>query len=69
MDENVRTLLDHLEEWRGRHPNSWIAVYDGQLMAVESSKERLFRALDHKKIPLAEVLLDFLNAEKSILVL
>jgi hypothetical protein len=69
MDEAVRFALEHLEEWRELHPNSWIAVYDGELAAVAPSRERLLEALARKQVPLGEVYLDFLSEEKADLVL
>jgi hypothetical protein len=69
MDANVRFALDHLEEWRQHHPNKWIAVYDAQVVASESSKTGLLKTLHKKKLPLREVYVDFVSEEKAALIL
>lgn len=69
MDHDAQFLISHLEEWRKKHPNNWVAVYDGRLVAVEPSKERLLETLQKVQVPLDSVLLDFLSEEKPVLIL
>lgn len=69
MDDNVRFALEHLEEWRQKHPNSWIAVNEGRLVAAEPSRELLLDALKKQSIALDGVYVDFLSEEKAVLIL
>ena len=69
LDRDVQYLLAHLDDWRSEHPNRWVAVYNGELVAVEDSKERLIKAIARKGLPLPEVLVDFVSEEEVSLIL
>lgn len=64
LNNDVRFLLDHMESWRQSHPNRWVAVYNGELVAVEDTQERLFRVLAEKHVPLAQAVIDFVTEER-----
>ena len=69
LDRDLGFLLSHMDEWRKTHPNRWVAVYGGELVAIEDSKERLLEAIGKKKLPLREVLVDFISEQQVALVL
>jgi hypothetical protein len=69
MDGNLRFALDHLEEWRKDHPNQWVAVHGSRLIAAESSKAALLRVLREQHVPFRDIFVDFINEEKTTLIL
>lgn len=69
LNRDIKYLLSHLPKWRKEHPNRWVAVYDGKLVAVEGSRDRLLKAIDQQKLPLRKVLIDFVREEETAFIL
>lgn len=48
-DADLRFILDHSDHWREEYPNHWIAVYEANLLAAESSWKRLVKTVTGKR--------------------
>jgi hypothetical protein len=68
-ERNTNYALDHLEAWRLQYPDSWIGVYNEQLVAVDKDADRLIAKLESKSVPLREAFVRFIPKEKYSLVL
>jgi hypothetical protein len=59
----------HLEEWRLKYPDSWVGVFNEELVAVDENPDRLIATLEARSIPLREAFVQFIPKEKADLVL
>lgn len=69
LDRDVQFLLSHMNEWRKKYPNRWVAVYKNKLVAVEDTQDKLLKAIARGKLPLREVLIDFISEQQVAFVL
>jgi hypothetical protein len=69
LDHDLRYLLQHVEEWRQRYPNRWMAVYGGRLAAGADPQEDLLTALGEKGVPLEEAVVFFPSEQRAALIL
>ena len=63
FEQSCKAELEHHEEWRREHPDKWIAVFGGELVASDSSEDVLLGKLEKLGLPIGEVLIDFLPRE------
>ena len=66
---NAEYALDHLEEWRLQYPDSWVGVYDEELVAVGKTSDEVMFAFKKKGIPARSAFLRFIPKEAYSLVL
>jgi hypothetical protein len=64
MDRDHRFLLAHKEEWREENPNTWVAVYNGELIAMERSWKRMEKVLQRRPVPEGNPMVCFLGEKK-----
>ena len=64
LDRDIKFLLSHMDEWRKKYPNRWVAVHKSKLIAVEDTQEKLLKAIAKGKRPLPEVLIDFIGEQR-----
>lgn len=69
LERDLHFLLSNLDKWRETHPNRWIAVYNGKLVAVADTRDRLLKELEAAGVPLRHALIDFVGEQKVALVL
>jgi hypothetical protein len=77
------TVLDDLQRYREavsrvasrrarltrQHPERWVAVRSGDVVAVARTLEELLRQVDERGIPRRDVITQFLSRERHIMVL
>ncbi len=69
LNEDARLFFAKVDEWRRQHPNRWVAVYGGELVAVADTREAVLAAVAEKGLPIEEVLVGFVSEEPSVFVL
>jgi hypothetical protein len=69
LTSDIRFLLKNVDRWRAEYPNRWIAVYNGELVAVADTQERILTAISDKGLPLPEVIIDFLGEQQYAYIL
>jgi hypothetical protein len=57
------------DEWRRKHPNCWIAVYEEQEVAIADSRDRLLKELKRQKLPANRIVIEFVSDTPTAVVL
>jgi len=52
-----------------KHPNKWIAFYDGKVVFIADTLEELLQIVDKEGLPRDRVVTQFLSTEKKIMIL
>lgn len=69
FDRDLSYLLSRRDEWRKKYPNRWIAIYREEVVAAEDTGERLLAELRRRRVPLEQVIIDFVTEDEVALVL
>jgi hypothetical protein len=52
FDRDSRYIDEHFEELWQQHRDQWVAVYQGQVVAIEPDIQTLVRSVEQKGIPI-----------------
>ena len=65
----VSALASRRAELTEKYPDQWVAMYQGEIACVATTLENLLNEIDKRKLPHEEVVIQFLDTKKKILVL
>lgn len=66
---DVTLLAQQRPKLTRKHPNKWIAFYDGKALFTADTLEELLREVDKKGLSRDKVVTQFLSKEKRIMIL
>jgi len=67
-ERDLKFALEHMQEWRRKHPNRWVAVHGGKLVAVESDAAALHEAICKQGIPPRESYVKFIPDARTVII-
>lgn len=67
--EAVSRLASQRTRLTRKHPERWVAVHGGEVVAVATTVEELLRQVDEKGLPRRDVIIQFLTRKPYIMVL
>jgi hypothetical protein len=59
----------HRADLLAQHPDRWVAVYGGVVVATDRSLPRLLKRLDAKGLPRGQVFIEYLATHEDVLIL
>lgn len=62
-------VRDHRAELLAQHPDRWIAVYGGEVVATSRSLPQLLKRLDAKGLSRGQVVTEYLATREDVLIL
>ena len=68
-ERDLTFSLSQMRTWQRQHPNSWMAVFDATLVAVESTREALLETLRERGIPALDTYVFYVHDEQTSLIL
>ncbi|MGB6895003.1 MAG: DUF5678 domain-containing protein [Dehalococcoidia bacterium] len=69
LNDDIAFLLANLDGWRAKYPNRWVAVYEGELVAVADTVERLLEDIERKGLPVRKAVIDFIAEKRANFIL
>lgn len=67
--KDVLLLAQQRPSLTKKHPNKWIAFYNGQVVNVANNLDALLNEIDKRKLPRNMVVTQFLSTEKVAMIL
>ena|SRR3989344_311300 len=63
FQRDCRFLSEHKQEWQERHPNRFVAVYDGKVVGWGKDPHRLIQRLRRRAVPVERTVIKFVWAK------
>ena len=68
-EKNLKYLNEHFHQLETKYPNRFVAISNGEIVAVGDTPDAIFEIMDEKGIDRANVLIEFIPMAGSILIL